>query len=64
MPFSPPPSKLLTTRQVADLLGLAPKTLRNWRTQGLGPVAHKLGNRVRYRAEDVVDWLGDCRESS
>ena len=44
---------MLTTEEAAAELGLAPKTLRNWRTTGRGPVATKLGGAVRYRQSAV-----------
>lgn len=38
----------LTTPRAAEYLGLAPKTLDNWRTSGRGPKFLKLGARVLY----------------
>ena len=55
---------LLRINQVAELVGVTPKTLLNWRTQGRGPSSYKLGvsGVVRYRREDVADWLEANRE--
>jgi excisionase family DNA binding protein len=48
---------LLTTRQVAELLGLSPATvLRRWRDGSLP--GYRLGSNVlRFRESDVYDWL-------
>lgn len=51
--------QLLTEEQVAEMTGLAMSTLRNWRSKKLtnGPPAVKIGFSVRYRVEDVRQWL-------
>ena len=44
---------LLTTDEVARLLGCSPAAVRKWKAQGrLRPV--KLGSLVRYRGEEVA----------
>ena len=43
---------LLTTEDVARVLGCSPAAVRKWRAQGLLR-AVKLGRLVRYRGEDV-----------
>jgi excisionase family DNA binding protein len=43
---------LLTTNDVARLLGCTPAAVRKWRAQGRLP-AVKLGRLVRYRGDDV-----------
>ncbi len=48
---------LLTERQVAALLQISPKTLRNWRTLGKGPSWRKYGRFVRYDRQDVQLWI-------
>ncbi len=50
-------TKLLTEEDAGKLLGLAPATLRNMRTQGRGPSFIKVGGLVRYRHIDLVDWI-------
>ncbi|WP_211232363.1 helix-turn-helix transcriptional regulator [Pseudomonas cremoricolorata] len=32
------------------------RTLANWRSQGTGPKFVKLGGRIVYRLEDVIEW--------
>ena len=48
---------LVKTETVAELLGLAPITLRLWRSVGKGPPFVKCGSAVRYRAEDLKEWV-------
>jgi hypothetical protein len=50
---------LLTPRQVAAILELTPKTLKNWRCLGKGPAWRKLPgtNRIRYDQQDVRLFL-------
>lgn len=53
------PTALLTERQVADLTGLAPGSLRNMRSERRGPQFVKLGSNgvVRYRPADIDAWI-------
>lgn len=48
---------LLTTAATAEVLGIAPQTLRMWRHRGQGPLAIKYGRKVMYRREDIEAWL-------
>jgi predicted DNA-binding transcriptional regulator AlpA len=41
----------------AALLGIAPATLRNQRSQGRGPKYCRLGRRIVYRVSDVSAYL-------
>ena len=50
-------SRLLTTTQAADLLGLSPRTLESLRLRGGGPRFAKLPHAVRYRPEDLAEWI-------
>jgi hypothetical protein len=50
--------KLLTSTQVADMLGYTPDALRVLRHQGGGPPYIAISNQVvRYRLPDVEAWL-------
>lgn len=49
--------RLLSTEEVAAVLGRPPRTLRQWRYLGEGPKYLKVGATVRYRARDVEAWL-------
>ena len=54
--------RLLTTAQVAQLLGLRPDTIKLWRYRGTGPAFYRFGEgRVRYRLSDVEGYLAAVR---
>ncbi len=55
---------LLTTQEAGRYLGLATSTLNKWRCHGDGPVFIKLGRAVRYRKEDLGDFLAKCAKHS
>ncbi|MFC1482354.1 helix-turn-helix transcriptional regulator [Myxococcota bacterium] len=52
---------MLTTAQVAELIGIKCQTLRRWRMTGVGPKYHRLGssNRgpCRYSLRHINEWL-------
>jgi predicted DNA-binding transcriptional regulator AlpA len=60
--LSAPP--LLTEREVATLLAVSVKTLRNWRLNGQGPPFRKLSRIVRYAAGDLQAWTDARRRIS
>ena len=51
---------MLTSTEVAKILGVEVGTLWNWRSLGLGPAYIKLGPSkrapVRYLVADVITW--------
>lgn len=49
--------RLLTTEEAAGQLGWATNTLEKKRVYGQGPRYLKLGRSVRYREEDIQEWL-------
>lgn len=53
-------SKMLSSPEAAQLLGVAPYTLRLWRHKGKGPRYVKLGDakqaNVVYVEDDVIAW--------
>jgi predicted DNA-binding transcriptional regulator AlpA len=57
--------RLITTAEVAILLGVAPRTLQAWRERHVGPAAVHLSARVvRYRLGDVRAWLSKRQEGA
>ncbi len=50
--------------EVATLLSVSVKTLRNWRVTGQGPPFRKLSRLVRYAAEDLETWTDARRRIS
>jgi hypothetical protein len=49
--------RLLTAAQTAERLGVTVRTLANWRSLGRGPRYGVLSTRIRYRVEDVDDFV-------
>lgn len=45
------------------LLHRSEKTLRNWRTDLVGPRYRKRGGKVRYAIEDLVAWNTECPDA-
>jgi predicted DNA-binding transcriptional regulator AlpA len=49
---------MLTSKDVARLLCVAPSTLCRWRQTGKGPRVYWLGDgSPRYREDDILEWL-------
>ena len=48
---------LLSERELAAICGLSMAAIRRWRLLGKGPRYIKVGAAVRYRLEDVNNWL-------
>jgi predicted DNA-binding transcriptional regulator AlpA len=50
--------RLVNEAETAALLGIAPRTLQEWRRKGAGPAFIRLtGRSVRYRQADVLAWV-------
>ena len=49
--------KNLSTKEVAEILGLSENCLAKWRWSNVGPSFLKVGRTVRYRAEDIENYL-------
>lgn len=47
--------------EAAKLLSVSPQTLRNHRHLGKGPAYSKRGRMVRYRIQDLVDFMAAGR---
>ena len=50
-------TKLLTVRELSDYLGISDETLRKYRMKKIGPKYLKLGRVVRYKLDDVLEWI-------
>jgi len=48
---------LMDPIEMSQYLGIPTGTLANWRYQRRGPAFVRVGRHVRYRAEDVGEWL-------
>jgi len=49
--------KFYTTRELAEMLGVQVNTLEIWRWRGTGPRFIKAGRLIRYREEDIQNWI-------
>src|SRR3954452_10469821 len=54
---------LLSIEALAEYREVPVATIRDWRTDGKGPCAIRVGGRVRFAASDVLSWLPAQRES-
>lgn len=54
---------LLSIEELAEYLDVPVTTIRDWRTDGKGPCAIKVGGRVRFATSDVLAWLLRQREA-
>jgi excisionase family DNA binding protein len=57
-------TELLTEAEVAELLGVRPKTLARWRWKGVGPLHRKIGREVRYARSDLEDYIASSGRRS
>jgi excisionase family DNA binding protein len=58
-----PTGPLLSLAEAAAYLGLAEQTLYQWRFKGVGPVAVKIGGRVKYRQESLDAWIEQAAQA-
>ena len=47
----------LTEEEVASMLGVSVRTLRNWRLLNKGPKFRKFGSACRYALSDLDAWV-------
>ena len=50
---------LLNSRDAAELSGVVPRTWRTWDRLGLNPQPVKIGRTLFWRAEELVQWIGE-----
>jgi predicted site-specific integrase-resolvase len=55
---------LLTQKEAAHRLGISTRTLERYRTTGAGPAFTRLGKLVRYRPEDLIEFVNINRHRS
>ena len=58
------PTELLTEQEVAEVLGVRPKTLARWRWKGNGPLHRKIGRKVRYARDDLENYIASSARRS
>lgn len=52
---------LLTPREAAEILRIAPRTLETWRRRGDGPSFVRIPSGVRYQRADLEAYLAESR---
>jgi len=51
------PPIMIARKDVENIIvGLKPKTLANLNSLGEGPPFYKIGNRVFYKTDDLIEW--------
>ena len=57
--------QLLNETEAADILGVRPRTLSNWRCRGGGPIYVKMGSKaVRYRLNDLNAFIDERTQNN
>lgn len=56
--------ELATRPQVAEYTQVSVPTLARWASEGKGPKTVKLGGALRYRRQDVLDWIDSLAAAS
>jgi hypothetical protein len=57
---APQRANCMRAGDAARHLGIAPKTLANWRSAGKGPRFSRLGRAIVYRVEDLDRFVEAC----
>ena len=55
---------LYTEQDIAKKLGVTQRSLQRWRAAGSGPPYIKMVRHVRYKLDDVWEWLDSQRRIS
>ncbi|MDR1441202.1 MAG: helix-turn-helix domain-containing protein [Bifidobacteriaceae bacterium] len=53
---------MIGIRDLAQVIGVPVATIYDWRSRGLGPVAHRFGKHLTFTAADVEAWIASRRE--
>jgi excisionase family DNA binding protein len=49
--------RTMTPKELAAYLQVPIKTLYQWRARSVGPKSYRVGRHLRYRRDEVDDWL-------
>jgi excisionase family DNA binding protein len=61
---TPAPERLWSTAELAEYLGVAVKTIHQWRYMQKGPRGFRVGRHLRFRPADVRAWEDEQLEAS
>ena len=48
---------MVSRSQAAEFLGVTPQALSQMDARGEGPTYARIGRSIRYRREDLLDWI-------
>ena len=54
--------KLLTVKEVSEMVRAKPSTVYAWAEQGVLP-CYRLGGLLRFSEADMLDWMEGCRKT-
>lgn len=55
--------KMVSTKELSELIGIQVTTLYNWRQKGEGPPSFRLCGSVKYLVQDVAAWVEEERRA-
>lgn len=55
--------RMMTTKQLAEVIKVNVGTLQNWRHSKIGPPSFRLEGSVRYSVDEVVAWIEQQRQA-
>jgi excisionase family DNA binding protein len=64
VPAPDQPRKPFTPKELSEYLSVPVRTLDRWRSQRTGPLFVRMGVHVRYRPEDVDQWIADLLDDA
>lgn len=50
-------TRFLSAVEVADFVGVSPKTVTRWAREGKGPRPYYINGATRFDEADVIDWI-------
>lgn len=50
-------TEFLSLQEVAQKLGVTEKALYHWRYGGVGPPSYRIGGRIKYRIDELEEWI-------
>jgi excisionase family DNA binding protein len=56
--------RLLTVRDVAEILCVPVSTVHHWAVRHQGPPSFKVGKHRRYDAETVLAWIDEAKRTA
>ena len=56
--------KMVSPKELSELIGINVHTLANWRQKGQGPRSFRLCGSVKYVLQDVAAWIEEERRAS